>query len=101
MGLTPRFHQDRSLPSPNGRNGKKGEETVSAREHDRPDRNNILFFYYFLYYLYDKMSRDLSRFSRSAKHRQPGEQIKAFLKFSKIVLLHFSLSFSLNGTNGW
>ena len=47
------------------------------------------------------MSRGLSRFSRSAQHREPGEEIKAFWKFSNKLPLHFSFPFNLKGTNGW
>ena len=48
------------------------------------DRNDILFFNYFLMIFYDYMSRDLSHFYRSAKHREQGEQIKALLNFKKL-----------------
>ena len=96
----PRFHQEPLLPF------AQREKGGSEQEHERQKGHIIvlLLFYYCFIFLWLDVTWSLpflSRFSRSAQHREPGEQIKAFLKISKKLPLHFSFPFNLNGTNGW
>ena len=48
--ITPRFHQDRSLPLAQREKREKGEETGSEQEKERQKGLSILllFLYYFL-----------------------------------------------------
>ena len=54
-----------------GRKGKKGE--VNESKNDRKDILLILLLFFIVLYFYDYMSRGLSRFSRSAQQREPGQ----------------------------
>ena len=89
--LHPVSTKNRYPRSPNERKEKKGEvnESMNDKNESMNDKKDKVIVLYCFEVIPHYMSHDVSRFSRSAQQRESGEQIKAFLKFSKIAPLDF------------